>query len=98
MTQESNVTHALASDLEAPKVTLTELHIDRGYLNSHFVQEGDENLTIICKAWSEGKYFEKTAFVLNWEDKLISCPNGVSIPFDEGKRVQFKSDKCKICP
>ncbi|MBO1348143.1 MAG: transposase [Hormoscilla sp. GUM202] len=88
------------SDLEAQNVTLKELHIDRGYLNSHLVKERDENLTIICKAWSvrNGKYFDKTAFVLNWEEKIIRCPNGVSVPFDEGKPVQFPRDKCKICP
>lgn len=32
---EASVTPAIASDLEAQQVTLGELHIDRGYLNSH---------------------------------------------------------------
>jgi len=82
------------------EVTLEELYIDRGYLNSHFFKERDENLKIICKAWSvhNGKYFDKTAFVLNWEEKIIRCPNGVSVPFDEGKRLQFPRDKCQSCP
>ncbi len=98
--KEADVTHAIASDLGYQEVTLEELHIDRGYLNSHFVKERDENLKIICKAWSvhNGKYFDKTAFVLNWEEKIIRCPNGVSVPFDEGKRLQFPRDKCQICP
>jgi len=97
---EASVTPAIASDLEAQQVTLEELHIDRGYLNSHLVKERDKNLTIICKAWRvrNGDKFDKTAFVLDWEKQLIRCPNGVSVPFDEGKTVQFPRDKCEICP
>ena len=80
---EATVTEEIAEDLEAQQVTLEELHIDRGYLNSHFVKERDDNLTIICKAWRvrNGKGFDKTAFVLDWEKQLITCPNEVSIPF-----------------
>ena len=97
---ESKVTEAIASDLEAQQVRLEELHIDRGYLNSHFVKERDDNLTIICKAWRvrNGEKFDKTAFVLDWEKQLIRCPNGVSVSFMEGKMVQFPRDKCDICP
>jgi len=97
---EANVTPAIAEDLKVQQIRLTELHIDRGYLNSHFVKERDENLTIICQAWRvrNGKGFEKTAFVLDWEKQLISCPNGVSIPFQEGKVVQFPRDTCQMCP
>ena len=64
------------------------------------VKERDNNLTIICKAWPvrNGKKIDKTAFVLNWEKQLICCPNGVSVPFDEGKLVQFPRNKCEICP
>jgi len=97
---ESNVTEAIALDLEAQQVTLKELYIARGYLNSHFVKERDDYLTIICKAWRvrNGEKFEKTAFVLDWEKQLIHCPNGVSVSFQEGKMVQFPRDKCGICP
>ncbi len=97
---EANVTPALASDLEFQKVSLEELHIDRGYLNSHLVKERDEDLQIICKSWQvhNGKGFDKTAFVLDWEEQLISCPNGISVSFEEGKIVQFPRDKCKDCP
>ncbi|NET55737.1 MAG: transposase [Symploca sp. SIO2E6] len=97
---EANVTPAIAEDLKAQQIRLQELHIDRGYLNSHFVKERDENLTIICKAWRvrNGKGFDKTAFVLDWEKQLISCPNGVSVPFEEGKVVRKPNQTCQICP
>ena len=70
------------------------------YLNSHFVKERDDNLTIICKAWRvrNSKGFDKTAFLLDWEKQLINCPNGVSIPFLEGKLVRFPREKCESCP
>ena len=89
---ESAVTEALADDLEPQDVKLIELHIDRAYLNSHFVKKRPEDLTIICKAWPvrQGKRFDKTAFVLDWESHLIRCPNQVSIPFGEGKVVHLK--------
>ncbi|NER94273.1 MAG: hypothetical protein F6J86_10600 [Symploca sp. SIO1B1] len=48
---EANVTPAIAEDLKTQQIILTELHIDRGYLNSHLVKKHDENLTIICKTW-----------------------------------------------
>lgn len=97
---ESSVTEEIASDLEAQQVTLEELHIDRGYLNSHFVKERDDNLTIICKAWRvrNGDFFDKTAFVIDWEKQSIRCPNGVDVTFQEGKKVQFPREKCEICP
>ncbi len=97
---ESSVTEASASDLEAQQVTLEEFHIARGYLNSHFVKERDDDLTIIGKAWRvrNGEFFDRTAFVIDWEKQLIRCPNGVAVTFEEGKRVQFPRDKCEICP
>jgi hypothetical protein len=59
---ESAVTKAIANDLEPQDVKLTELHIDRAYLNSHFVKKRSEDLTIISKAWPvrQGKRFDKT--------------------------------------
>ena len=96
----ATVTPAIAEDLSAQQVTLKELHIDRGYLNSHFVKERNDSLTIICKAWRvrNSKGFDKTAFVLDWERLLISCPNGVSVHFQEGKVIQFPREKCESCP
>ena len=97
---EASVTEALAQDLAFQKVTLEELHIDRAYLTSHWVKQRTPQLKIICKSWRvrNGKFFEKTAFNLDWSHHLIRCPNGISIPFVEGKTVRFPQQECQACP
>lgn len=45
-----------------------------------------------------GTHFNKTDFVLNWEQGLIGCPNQVTIPFKEGKTVHFPPSECNVCP
>ncbi len=74
---EATVSKAIAEDLALQQVTLTELHIDRAYLSCHWVKQRSDDLTIFCKAWRvrNGKRFDKTAFVLDWEHHLIRCPN-----------------------
>lgn len=97
---EANITRSLAADLDRQDVTLEELYIDRAYLTSHWVKERSSNLTIFCKAWPvrHGERFDKTAFILDWENHLIRCPNGVNVPFYEGKIVHFPPKECEICP
>ena len=97
---EASVSKEIAFDLEEQEVILTELHIDRGYLNCHWVKQRNEDLTIFCKAWrvSNGNRFDKTAFILDWDNNLIRCPNGVSIPFEEGKTARFPKSDCQECP
>lgn len=97
---EASVTEALAIDIASQNIELGELHIDRAYLTSHWVKERSANLTIICKSWRvrNGKYFEKTAFNLYWDEGVIRCPNGISIPFTAGKIVRFPQKQCQICP
>ena len=97
---EATVTPQIDADLQRQHVSLAELHIDRAYLSSHWVKDRSEQLTIICKAWPvrRGERFDKSAFMLDWEAHLIRCPNGVSIPFAEGKVVRFPEDKCQQCP
>ncbi len=96
---EASVSEAIAEDLALQQVTLTELHIDRAYLNCHLVKQRSDDLTIFCKAWRvrNGERFDKTAFVLDWEHNLIRCPNGVKIPFEEGKTARFPQSDCHAC-
>ena len=67
---------------------------------SHFVKQRSEDLTIVCKSWRvrNGQLFDKTAFVLDWENSRILCPNGVSLPFIQGQVVHFPKHKCDVCP
>ena len=97
---EATVTPHIDADLQRQHVSLEELHIDRAYLSSHWVKDRSDPLMIICKAWPvrKGERFDKTAFMLDWEQHWIRCPNGVSIPFAEGKVVRFPEDTCQQCP
>lgn len=97
---EAKVTESIAIDLQHQKVKLKELQIDRAYLTSHFVKERSEDLTIVCKSWRvrNGQLFDKTAFVLDWKNSLILCPNRVSLPFRQGQVVHFPKHKCDVCP
>ncbi|MDZ7951544.1 IS1182 family transposase [Nostoc sp. DedQUE09] len=97
---EASVTDAIATDLKHQQVNLVELHIDRAYLSSSLVQNRSDELTIYCKAWQvrNGKKFTKTAFSLDWDNQTISCPNGVTLPFSVGGKVQFPKNICTTCP
>ncbi len=97
---EAAVGEAIRADLRAQTLTLAELHIDRAYLRSVLVQERPAELAIYCKAWPvhNGAHFPKTAFVLNWEQGTIRCPNQVVLPFAPGDTVQFPAATCAACP
>jgi hypothetical protein len=97
---EAAVGEAIRADLRAQTLTLAELHIDRAYLSSVLVQERPADLAIYCKAWPvhNGAHFPKTAFVLNWEQGTIRCPNQVVLPFAPGDTVQFPAATCAACP
>lgn len=99
-TPESAATVDISRDLKFPHTQLSELHIDRAYLSSHWVTERSENLKIFCKSWPVRNFgrFDKNAFVFDWDHHLISCPNQVSIPFELGKVVHFPQHECAICP
>jgi hypothetical protein len=93
---EASVTPAIAEDLARQPVHVVEAPIDRAYL----VRERAADLTIYCKAWPvrNGAYFAKTAFTLDWEQGLLRCPAGVTMPFTPGTTVQFPAQTCAACP
>ncbi len=97
---EATVTEAIAADLGAQQATLDELHIDRAYLSSRLVRERSEELAVYCKAWPvrNGTRFLKTAFQLDWERRLLRCPNQQEMPFVPGEVVQFPAEICQACP
>lgn len=96
---EASVTEAIATDLAAQKRTLKELHIDRAYLASTWVQQRTAEVTIFCKAWpvQQGPYFSKSAFRLDWEQHTLHCPGGVCMPFVPGGLVKFPAATCAGC-
>jgi hypothetical protein len=97
---EATVTDAVVADLDRQGAVLSEVHIDRGYLSSALVQQRPPGLAIYCKAWAvhNGGRFPKTAFVLDWEQRQVSCPVGVVRPFVPGGTVHFPAATCALCP
>lgn len=97
---EASVTDAIVADLQPQGITLSELHIDRGYLSSPLVRERPAELEIFCKAWPirNGERFPKTAFALDLEAGTICCPNAVTIPLKVGSVVHFPAAVCAACP
>ncbi len=100
---EASVTDDLDADLQAQHMgllDLSELHLDRGYLSSRWVRERPAALAIYCKAWpvrNAGR-FPKTAFVLNWQQQTIQCPNQILLPFAPGGTVHYPAAICATCP
>jgi IS5 family transposase len=98
---EASVTDDIEADLAAAGWHLAELHIDRAYLASTLVRERGEHLQIFCKAWrvrnTTGRY-PKTEFAIDFDTGQLTCPAGVSMPFEPGKTVHFPKDACAACP
>jgi transposase len=97
---EAMVTEAITADLVAQAAVPVEWHLDRAYLSSTLVRERDDTVAIYCKAWrvtNRGR-FAKPAFVLDWEQQTVRCPNGVVQPLVVGQTVHFPAATCATCP
>ena len=97
---EADVTGDIAADLAAQGATLAEAHIDRAYLSSALVRERRAGRAIYCKAWpvQQGNQFAKTAFQLDWDRGMLTCPQGAEMPFTPGGSVHFPAATCAACP
>jgi hypothetical protein len=97
---EAEVADQIKADLDAQQVTLGELDIDRAYLSSSLVTDRDPDLQIFCKAFPvrNGPRFAKTAFTLDFDHGLLTCPNSVTVAFTPGSKVQFPAEICAACP
>jgi hypothetical protein len=97
---EASVADQITTDLAHQHAHLAELHIDRAYLPSSLVRDRDEDLQIYCKAFPvrNGPRFAKTAFTLDFDQGLLTCPNQVQMPFTLGGKVQFPASTCQVCP
>ena len=97
---EAAVADQITDDLAAQQLTLSELGIDRAYLSSSLVTDRDPDLQIFCKAFPvrNGPRFAKTAFTLDVDQGLLTCPNQVTVAFTPGGKVQFPAQVCAACP
>ena len=98
---EASVTGDITADLDAAGWRLSELHIDRAYLSSALVRDRGPDLAIFCKAWrvrNTGGRFAKDQFTLDFAAGQLTCPAGVSMPFEPGKTVRYPASTCAACP
>jgi transposase len=98
---EASVTSGITGDLDAAGLTLSELHIDRAYLSSALVRDRGPDLAIYCKAWrvrNTGGRYAKGHFTIDFPAGQLTCPAGVSMPFQPGKTVHFPKGTCAACP
>lgn len=100
---EAEATPDLQADIANQKLTIGELHIDRGYIKSPLVNDvlgmGSE---VICKPWvprrKDDALFSKADFRLNLRALTITCPANDVQPFRLGETVEFDAVKCDRCP
>jgi transposase len=97
---EAQVADQITADLQAQDLTLCELDIDRAYLSSSLVCDRPDDLQVFCKAFPvrNGPRFAKTAFTLDFDQGLLTCPNQVTMGFTPGGKVQFPAEVCAACP
>lgn len=97
---EEDAIPSLQTDLARQALTVDQLLIDRGYINSTLVDDVlTRRGTIVCKPWKShnGQLFPKSAFRLNLRDRTIACPNGQVQPIAFGTVVEFDPDICDHC-
>ncbi len=91
----------LRDDLAIPSHDIRELFIDRGYIASADVRAmADAGRTVVCKPWAQpnGRFFPKSAFLIDIRRKVITCPNGKQRAFELGTTIQFTPSDCRQCP
>jgi hypothetical protein len=93
----------IKQDIERQGLFISELHIDRAYVNSPVVDEvrqsGGE---VFSKPWGQRTrhlgLFSKLDFKLDLRINTITCPGGQVEPFELGQTVEFDPEACGACP
>jgi hypothetical protein len=93
----------IADDIDRQGFTISELHIDRAYVNSPLVTDvQNEGGSIRSKPWAqrarEPDMFSKAAFRIDVRTNTITCPAGEVEPFEPGETVHFDPEACGPCP
>lgn len=93
----------IAEDITRQGFTLSELHIDRAYVNSALVASVLKSKgTVLAKPWAlrapKPGLFSKADFPIDLRAKTITCPAGQVEPFEFGETVHFDPEVCGACP
>jgi hypothetical protein len=98
---EAEATPALQKDMKQQGMGVSELYIDRGYINSPVVGAVQEQRgEVLCKPWAarNGDMLPKSAFKLDMRSRTIACPGGQELPFELETVVEFDARGCDPCP
>ena len=93
----------LAEDMKTQRIHISELSVDRAYINSELVTDVEANGgTILCKPWSGRNsrkgLFNKANFKIDMRAKTITCPADQVALLEEGQTVEFNAEACGACP
>jgi hypothetical protein len=91
----------IGKDIAAQGLTISELHIDRAYVNAPLVDEvlGARGV-VFAKPWgvrAGSNLFTKRDFKLDLRAKTITCPAGEVESFEPGSTVEFDPEACGAC-
>ena len=93
----------IGEDIDRQGFTLSEVHIDRAYVNSPLVATVQhEGGTVFAKPWAlraiKPGLFSKADFRIDVRAETITCPAGEVEPFEPGETVHFDPEVCGACP
>ena len=92
----------IGNDIQRQKLHITELHIDRAYVNSPLAEEvAERGGQVLAKPWGHhaGRpgMFSKGNFKLDLRRETITCPAGETESFELGGTVEFDPEVCGSC-
>jgi len=92
----------LQEDIQRQGLSISELYIDRAYVNSPIVQDVlDGDGEVFSKPWNQRhrnpQLFGKIDFKIDLTTQTITCPAGEVESFEPGATVQFNPEACGAC-
>ena len=114
-TQDEQVTDTIHQALETKGLVPKEHLMDRGYVNTQVLKDSQKygievvGPVKVDTSWQaqSGKGFDITGFTIDWEDQVVTCPNGqLSQVWADSKDkagrprvyVRFPRATCRACP
>lgn len=100
---EEEAARPIEQDIDCQGLRISELHIDRAYVNSPLVtsvvRSGGE---VFAKPWALRPHapglFSKADFRIDLRAGTITCPAGQVERFEPGETVHFDPEVCGACP
>jgi hypothetical protein len=100
---EEEAAAPIAEDIDRQGFTLSEIHIDRAYVNSPLVSTvQNDGGAVFAKPWAlraiKPGLFSKADFHIDLRAETITCPAGEVEQFEPGETVHFDPEVCGPCP